>query len=172
MTQKPVSTNTMLQVSTLDDKRGLDLFHCALQFNIEDTVMRQTKHTSALLNGVASIFKDDDDSNFYDDILNVAFMVQTIQDLIDIIVHSHFEYAEVYNDLVNVYGMVYGITDDGADLVVLRKHAHVLHKNGGYTSLVGYNPKHTRSQRIPVVYAYLNSLAHALPVFLKVHEAV
>jgi hypothetical protein len=86
----------------------------------------------------------------FGDILNVAFMAKTIQDPIHIIVHVHFEYAEVYNDPVKVYG----IADGEADSVVLRKHAQVLHKTGRYATLAGYDPKHTRSQHIRIVSAY------------------
>ena len=255
-TQKPEITNTMLQVSTLDDDKGTEFFQCDEQLNLQDTVvlvqkmieetsvkhvynalsspslrnqlhipdliwkrlepklkakldeirreihkeqksatfhpanrtssakpapsttssipdqypaMRQTNHTSALLNGVANMLEDVDDSDVDDDILNVAFMAMTLQDPIDIVVHAHFEYAEVYNDPVKVYG----IADGGADSVVLGKHAHVIHETGRYATLVGYDPKHTRSQRIPIVSAYLKVLAHnGIPVFLKVNEAV
>jgi hypothetical protein len=94
-------------------------------------------------------------------------MAKTIQDLVDIIVHAPFEYAEVYND------PVYGIADGGADSVVLGKHAHVLHETGRYATLVGYDPKHTRSQCISMVSAYLKVLAHnGIQVSLKVNEAV
>jgi hypothetical protein len=39
--------------------------------------------------------------------------------------------------------------------------------------LVGYDPKHTRSKRIPIVTAYLKVKAHnSIPVLLKINEAV
>jgi len=76
--------------------------------------MRQTNHTNALLNSVAGMMEDVEDSDVDDDILNFAFMAQTFQDPIDIIVHAHLEYADVYKDPE----MDYDIADGGAHSVV------------------------------------------------------
>jgi len=72
-------------------------------------------------------------------------MTQTIKE--DIVVRAHLEYAEAYK----CKNKVFGIADGGADSVVLGKHAHVLHETGRYATLVGYDPKNTRSQRVPIV---------------------
>jgi hypothetical protein len=125
--------------------------------------MRQANHTSALLNGLASMLEDVDDSDVDDDILNVAFIAHTIQDPIGIMVHAHFEHAELLNDPVKFYG----IADGRADSVVLGKHSHVINEIGRCATLVGYDPKHPRTQRIPIVSAYLKVLAQNGILFFK-----
>ena len=68
---------------------------------------------------------------------------------------------------------MYAISDGGADSTVLGRHAQVIHNTGRYATLVGYDPEHTRSNRIPIVSAYVKIRAHnGIPVFLRVNEAV
>jgi hypothetical protein len=56
---------------------------------------------------------------------------------------------------------------------VLGANAEVVSHTGRYATLVGYDPKHTRSKRIPIVTAYLKIKAHnGIPVLLKINEAV
>ena len=56
----------------------------------------------------------------------------------------------------------YTISDSGADSSVIGKYAHVTHYTGRYATLVGNDPKNTRSK----------ALAHnGIPVFLKINEA-
>ena len=59
----------------------------------------------------------------------------------DLEVQAHFEYAEIYNDAIELYA----ISDGGADSCVLGKHAHVIHETRQYATLVGYDPMNTRS---------------------------
>ena len=92
--------------------------------------------------------EDIDDSNVDDDILHMAFKVQIIKNLIDIPVHAHLEYAKAYKNLQ----IFYGIADSGANSIVLSKNAYVLHETVRYATLIGYNPKHTRSKHIQIFF--------------------
>jgi hypothetical protein len=59
------------------------------------------------------------------------------------------------------------------DSCVLGVNAKVVSHIGRYATHVGYDPKHTRSKRIPIVTAYLKVMAHnVIPVLLKINEAV
>ena len=56
---------------------------------------------------------------------------------------------------------------------MLGANAEVVAHTGRYATLVGYDPKHTRSNRIPIVTAYVKVKAHnGIPVLLKINEAV
>ena len=84
-------------------------------------------------------------------------------------IRAHFEYAELYKDSPKIFA----ISDGGADSCVLGKHAHVIHETGRHATLVGYDPKSTRSKRIPIVTAYLKTIEpnSGFPVLLKINEA-
>ena len=52
--------------------------------------------------------------------------------------------------------------------------AKVISYSGRYATLVGYNPKTTRSGKVPIVSAYIKAKSSSIgnhPVLLKVHEA-
>ena len=67
----------------------------------------------------------------------------------------------------------FAISDGGADSCVVGKNAVVVSHTGRYATLVGYDPKHTRSKRIPILTAYLKVKAHnGIPILLKINEAV
>ena len=84
----------------------------------------------------------------------------------DIEVRAHFEYSEVYND------KIYAISDGGADSCVLGAHAHVIHYTGRSATLVGYDPATTRTNKVPIVSAYLKVMSQVgVPVFLKINQA-
>ena len=63
--------------------------------------------------------------------------------------------------------------DYGAGSVVLSTNAYVLHKTGRYATLVEYDPKHTRSKCIPIIFAYLKVQVHnRITAFVKLNETV
>ena len=67
---------------------------------------------------------------------------------------------------------VYAIADGGADSCIVGKHAHILSYTGRYANLVGYDPKTTRTEKVPIVTALLKVKTHTgIPVLLQVHEA-
>ena len=69
--------------------------------------------------------------------------------------------------------LYFAILDGGADSCVLGAHAEVISHTGRYATLVGYDPKTTKSQRIPIVTAVLKVRAHnCIPVLLKINKAV
>jgi len=107
------------------------------------------------------------EGSFTDDDSFHVFMVKCHTE--DIEVRAHIELAEQCKDPEKVYA----ISDGGADSCILGKHAHVLHETGRYATLVGYDPKTTRSKRIPIVSAYLKVMEpkSGFPIFLKVNEA-
>jgi len=144
----------------------------------------KTKET--ILNLVSSIadleLSDDDDNQSTDnDILqstsvfmlkshaNVTNMEEKNPD--DIIeVKAHFEYSmhPEYQD------KVYAISDGGADSSILGKLAKVISYTGRYASLVGYDPHTTRTEKVPIVSAYIKARSSSIgnyPVLLKVNEA-
>jgi len=89
-------------------------------------------------------------------------------DIID--VKAHFEYCDVETG----NNKLYAITDGGADSCILGKNAHVLSYTGRYANLVGYDPKTTRTEKVPIVTALIKARSNSIgnhPVLLKVHEA-
>ena len=136
--------------------------------------MTKANHLHALVNQTADIDSESDDSDTDNELMLFAMMAKTSHTMEadnggDIVVRAHLEYDEVYKR----DNKVYAISDGGADSVVLGKHAHVINQTGCFATLVGYDPKTTRSNRIPIVSAYLKVKAHNdIPVFLKVNEAV
>ena len=84
----------------------------------------------------------------------------------DITVRAHLEYAEHFKD------KVYAISDGGADSCVLGTNAVVTEYTGRFARLVGYDPKTTKSNRIPIVTGYIKAKAqNGIPVLLKINEA-
>ena len=85
-------------------------------------------------------------------------------------VRAHFEYED--NDMFK--DSAYAISDGGADSCVLGNMAKVLEYTGRHANLVGYDPKTTRTDKVPIVTALIKanpSSIGQLPVLLKVHEA-
>ena len=67
----------------------------------------------------------------------------------------------------------FAISDGGADLCIVGENATVISHTGRYATLVGYDPTFTRSQKIPIVTAYLKVKAHNnIPMLLKINDAV
>ena len=62
-------------------------------------------------------------------------------DVID--VKAHFE----YRDNPNFKGVIYAISDGGADSCILGMNAKVLSYTGSYANLVGYDPNTTRTKK-------------------------
>ena len=86
----------------------------------------------------------------------------------DLEIKAHFEYMDSYK----VKDKVYAISDGGADSCVLGRNAVVTAYTGRYATLVGYDPKTTKSARIPIITAYIKAKAHnGIPVLLKINEA-
>ena len=147
---------------------------------------RATQHTQALntsveldldeMDDVSENTDSDDDSVVDDTILRCLLNVRTLTDddahsnEPDLEVRAHFEYVEPFKDAKDLYA----ISDGGADSCVLGHHAYVTDQDhtGRYATLVGYDPKSTRSHRIPIVSALLKVTAHnGIPVLLRVNEA-
>ena len=88
----------------------------------------------------------------------------------DIVVKAHFEYTL----LPEFQSKVYAISDGGADSCILGKMAKVISYTGKYASLIGYNPRTTKTEKVPIVSAYIkvrSSSTGNYPVLLKVNEA-
>ena len=114
---------------------------------------------------------NDSDYDTDDDAIRMQFMVNksTEIDHETMECRAHLEWASVWDDPSKVFA----ISDGGADSCVLGKHAYVESYTGRYANLVGYDPATTRSERIPIVTAYLKVKAHNdIPVLLKINEAV
>jgi hypothetical protein len=87
----------------------------------------------------------------------------------DLEVKAHLELVDNYSGS----NKIYAILDGGADSCVLGMNAEVVSYTGRYATLVGYDPKHTKSKRIPIVTAYIKVMAqNGIPVLLKINEAV
>ena len=85
-------------------------------------------------------------------------------------VKAHFEYS-LHQEFLN---KVYAISDGGADSCILGKYAKVTSYTGRYANLIGYDPKTTKTEKVPIVTAFLKvqtSSTGQLPVILKVNEA-
>lgn len=85
-------------------------------------------------------------------------------------VKAHFEYStlSVYQD------KTYTISDGGADSCILGKYAKVISYTGRYANLVGDDPSTTKTEKVPIVSAYIKAISSSiglLPVLLKVNEA-
>ncbi|HEY8522856.1 MAG TPA: hypothetical protein VIL14_03765, partial [Nitrososphaeraceae archaeon] len=128
-----------------------------------------------LVNSLADIDLNEDNSeDTDDDMLECsAYMVRRSipidppSDIID--VKAHFEYIDnsIYDN------KIYAISDGGADSCILGKYAKVIDYTGRYANLVGYDPKTTRTDKVPIVTALIKaiSLIDKIPVILKVNEA-
>jgi hypothetical protein len=99
--------------------------------------------------------------------IRVAYTIHNCED--DIEVRAHLELVDNYSRDKQYYTIV----DGGVDSCVLGANAKVVSHTGRYATHVGYDPKHTRSKRIPIVTVYLKVMAHnGIPVLLKINEAV
>ena len=88
----------------------------------------------------------------------------------DIAVKAPLEYS-MHPD---IQSKIYAISDGGANSCVLGKHAKVLSYTGRYANLVGYDPKSTKMDKVPIVNALIKAKSSSMgedPVLLKVHEA-
>src|SRR5688500_19510001 len=68
----------------------------------------------------------------------------------------------------------YAITDGGADSCILGKFAKVISHTGRFATLVGYDPNTTRTDKVPIVSAFIkarSSTPGQILVILKVNEA-
>src|SRR6478609_11334304 len=84
--------------------------------------------------------------------------------------NRHFEYIDhsMFKD------NIYAISDGGADSCILGKNAKVLSYTGRNANLVGYDPKTTRTEKVPIVTALIKAISSStgnIPVLLKVNEA-
>ena len=89
-------------------------------------------------------------------------------DVID--VKAHFEYMDntLHDD------KIYAISDGGADSCILGMNAKVLSYTGRYANLVGYDPKNTRTEKVPIVSALIKARSSSIgtiPVPLEINEA-
>jgi len=112
---------------------------------------------------------DTDDEQMIAQAFHTRVSHTTHNDEDDIEVRAHLELVDNYSGDKQFYA----ILDGGVDSCVLGANAEVVSHTGRYATLVGYDPKHTRSKRIPIVTAYLKVKAHnGIPVLLKINEAV
>ena len=131
-------------------------------------MINNTQQLASLLNVTSQDLADSEEETDDEDLISQLLVshVATVADDDDIEVRAHFEYAEAYAD------KIYAISDGGADSCVLGKHAHVIHHTGRTATLVGYDPRTTRTTKVPIVSAYLKVMSHVgIPVFLKVNQA-
>ena len=69
-------------------------------------------------------------------------------------------------------GLLFAISDGGADSCILGSSAKLINSTGRYARLVGYDPETTQSARVPIVSAYLKTKDNAGNyILLLVHEA-
>ena len=132
-------------------------------------MINNTQQLVSLLNVTSQDLADSDEETDDEDLISQLFvghLSTVVDDVDDIEVRAHFEYAEAYAD------KIYAISDGGADSCVLGKHAHVIHHTGRTATLVGYDPRTTRTTKVPIVSAYLKVMSHVgIPVFLKINQA-
>ena len=94
---------------------------------------------------------------------------EILRQTLNLQVRANLQYAE--NPAIQ--GKVYAISDGGADSCILGKHAYVSGHTGRFAQLVGYDPRTTQSDKLPIVTAYIKVKAHnGYPVLLKINEAV
>ena len=89
------------------------------------------------------------------------------EDVLKVRAHLEYEKQEWYPN------KVYAISDGGADSCIVGKHAKIVSYTGRVATLVGYNPKKTRTEKVPIVTALIivrSSSAGGFPVLLKMHE--
>jgi len=89
-------------------------------------------------------------------------------------VKAHMEYVTAWYQQSVPKDRCYAISDSGADATIVGKSAKVLGYTNRYATIVGYNPKCTQSNRIPIVSALIKVRTNAPngePVLLKIHEA-
>ena len=137
------------------------------------------QQTRALLNQVQTIEDgssdddsvDDDALNQEDTVFRISMALTTPIDM-DTDIEVRVNNIE-YHELFDVVKTVYAISDGGADACVLGMLARIIAPTGRYATLVGYDPRSTRSKRIPIVSAYLKVMTpfENIPVFLKINEA-
>ena len=85
-------------------------------------------------------------------------------------VKAHVEYS-IYTAFQN---KTYAIADGGADACILGKYAKVISYTGRYANLVGYDPNTTRTEKVPIVSAYIKAISSSIgnhPVLLNINEA-
>ena len=102
-----------------------------------------------------------------DDTLHVNVFHATMEE--DLEVRANLGYVDQYSGK----SQYFAISDGGADSCMVGENTVVISHTGRYATLVGYDPAHTKSKRIPIVTAYVKVLAqNGIPVLLKINEAV
>ena len=117
-------------------------------------------------------FSDEYEPHDQDDLLHLNMARTTIDDD-----DSYFDDLEISATFRHIHqckteNINYSVSDGGADSCVLGKDAHIINKTGRHAQLNGYNDKNTRSERVPIVSAYIktiNSIGEY--ILLLIHEA-
>ena len=135
------------------------------------------KFNAMLANACADDDVRDSDGSTDDDVMKNVFHTYQMDssDDSDSSEHSDLEVKANLETVINYShaSSYFAISDGGADSCVLGTHAEVISHTGRYATLVGYDPKTTKSKRIPIVTAFLKVRAHnGIPVLLKINEAV
>ena len=73
-------------------------------------------------------------------------------------IKAHIEYS-IYSAFQD---KVYAIADGGADACILGKYCKVINYTGRYANLVGYDPKTTRTEKVPIVSAYIKAITSSI----------
>ena len=127
-----------------------------------------------LVNSIGNMDIDDEEDTDDDEMAYSAHMVRhriamdAPSDVID--VRAHFEYG----DTECFKNVLYAISDGGADCCILGRMAKVLDYTGRHANLVGYDPRTTRTDRVPIVTALIKARSNVIgqiPVLLKVNQA-
>ena len=141
--------------------------HKVTQEETQDAMVNLCETLGDLTTGILEDGSDTDDEAFaaFGPPSSFIGMVQR-EDADEVIeVRAHLEYR--------ANGQVYGFSDSGADSTVCGKHCQVVSHTGCFATLVGYDPRTTRSAQIPIVSAFVKVQSkEGVPVLLLIHEAV
>jgi hypothetical protein len=140
---------------------------------------RSINHLMATLDLSGQSDDDDSDSDVDDDLLDLlhygtTLTVSTMRDEYDedgsLLVRANLQNAERMFGVTNKF---FAVSDGGADAWVLGLQSKVVHETGRHARLVGYDPATTRSDKCPIVSAYLKVKTNlGRHVLLFIHEAV
>src|SRR6478609_7934127 len=87
-------------------------------------------------------------------------------------VQANVEYERRFPP-TKLHNSSYAIFDSGADSCVIGNMAKIVEITKRTASLIGYDPRNTKSESLPIVTALIKTVSKEnIPVLLRVHEAV
>jgi len=108
-----------------------------------------------------------------EDDVRMGGMVSTTYSTPTLPVQEQVDYAASFDSLTKPTQISHAICDRGADSCVVGTLAKVLHVTKRTATLVGYDPKTTKSSSLPIVTALLKTISSEnIPILLRVNEAV